>query len=60
MDVIVFQYIRGGWEFEYSRDGETFLGFDHDPAQARARLLGMLGLLGWHRRRFDKADFRRI
>jgi hypothetical protein len=58
MDVILFQRIRGGWEFEYSsRDGETCRGFDHDPAQARARLFR---LLGWDRRRFDKADFRRI
>ena len=57
MDIIVFQRIRGGWEFEFSRDGETFRGFDHDPAQARTRLFR---LLGWDRRRFDKADFRRI
>ena len=57
MDIIVFQRIRGGWEFEFSRDGETYRGFDHDPAQARA---GLFRLLGWDRRRFDKADFRRI
>ena len=57
MDIIVFQRIRGGWEFEFSRDGETYRGFDHDPRQARTRLFR---LLGWDRRRFDKADFRRI
>ena len=32
MDIIVFQRIRGGWEFEYSRVGETFRGFDQDIA----------------------------
>ena len=57
MDIIVFQRIRGGWDFEFSRDGETYRGFDHDPSQAKARLFR---LLGWDRRRFDKADFRRI
>jgi hypothetical protein len=57
MDVILFQRIRGGWEYEYSSDGETYRGFDYDSAQARARLLRMLG---WDQRRFDCADFRRF
>jgi hypothetical protein len=57
MDVILFQRIRGGWEYEYSSDGETYRGFDYDPAKARARLLRMLG---WDQRRFDDADFRRF
>ena len=37
-DVIVFQRISGGWVYEYTRDGETYRGCDHDPAQASARL----------------------
>lgn len=55
MDVILFQRIRGGWEYEYSSDGETFRAFDYDPAQARARLLRQLG---WEKWRFSRADFR--
>jgi hypothetical protein len=55
--VIVFQRISGGWVYEYTRDGETYRGVDHDPAQARARLLHTLG---WDKRRFDAADFRRF
>lgn len=57
VDVILFQRVRGGWEYEYSGDGETYRGFDYDPAQARARLLHMLG---WEKRRFDRADLRRF
>jgi hypothetical protein len=57
MDVILFQRIRGGWKYEYGSDGETYCGFDYDPARARAWLLRMLG---WDRRRFDDADFRRF
>ena len=56
-DVILFQRISGGWVYEYTRDGETDRGCDHDPAQARARLLRVLG---WDKKRFDKADFRRF
>lgn len=57
MDVILFQRIRSGWEFEYSSDGETYRGFDYDPAQARSRLLRQLGWCQW---RIDRADFRRF
>ena len=57
MDVILFQRISGGWIYEYTSDGETYRGFDCDPAQARARLFRTLG---WDRRRFDRADFRRF
>ena len=56
-DVIVFQRISGGWVYEYTREGETYRGFDHDPAKARSRLLRRLG---WDQRRFDRADFRRF
>lgn len=56
-DVILFQRISGGWVYEYTRDGETYRGVDCDPAQARARLWRQLG---WDRRRFDRADFRRF
>ena len=57
LDVIVFQRISGGWVYEYTRDGETYRGSDHDLAQARARLLRTLG---WDKRRFNRADFRRF
>ena len=56
-DVIVFQRISGGWVYEYTRDGETYRGCDHDLGQARACRLRMLG---WDKKRFDKADFRRF
>lgn len=56
-DVILFQRISGGWVYEYTHDGETYRGVDHDPAQARARLLRQLG---WDKRRFDRAEFRRF
>ena len=56
-DVILFQRISSGRIYEYTRDGETYRGFDCDPAQARARLLRKLG---WDMRRFDRADFRRF
>ncbi len=56
-DVIVFQRISGGWVYEYTRDGETYRGWGHDPAQGRRRLLRRLG---WDKRRFDRADFRRF
>lgn len=57
MDVILFQRISGGWEYQYTGDCETYRGFDSDPAQARARLLKRLG---WDKWRFDRADFRRF
>ncbi|WP_157979367.1 hypothetical protein [Rhodoferax ferrireducens] len=57
MDVILYQPIRGGWEFQYTSDSETYRGFDSDPAQARVRLLR---ILGWERWRFERADFRRF
>ena len=56
-DVIVFQRISGGWVYEYTRAGETYRGCDHDPAQARSRLLRRLS---WDKRRFNRADFRRF
>lgn len=56
-DVILFQHISGAWVYEYTREGEAYRGVDPDPAQARARLLRVLG---WERRRFDHADFRRF
>lgn len=56
-DVILFQRISGGWEYRYSRGGETWRGFDGDPAQAKARLKRQLG---WDRQRFERADFRRF
>ena len=57
MDVILFQRISGGWIFEYTSNGETYRGFDYDSAEARARLFRTLG---WDRRRFDRAEFRRF
>ena len=57
MDVILFQRIGGGWEYQYTSDCETYRGFDSDPAQARALLLRKLG---WERWRFERADFRRF
>ena len=57
LDVIVFQRISGGWVYEYTRGGEAYRGVAYDPAQARARLLRTLG---WDRRRFDRAEFRRF
>jgi hypothetical protein len=57
VDVILFQRINGGWMYEYTRDCETYSGFDHDPTQARADLLRKLG---WDKRRFDRAEFRRF
>ena len=56
-DVIVFQRISGGWVYVYTREGETYRGIDHDPAQRRSRLLRQLG---WDKRRFNDADFRRL
>ncbi len=57
MDIILFQRISGGWEYQYTCNGETYSGFDYDPAIARAKLLKKLG---WNKRRFDSADFRRF
>lgn len=57
MDIILFQRIGGGWEYQYTSPCETYRSFDRDPVQARARLLRQLG---WDRRRFDRAQFRRF
>lgn len=56
-DVILFQRVSGGWEYRFTKDCETYRGFDYDPILARTRLLNQLG---WDRRRFDQADFRRF
>ena len=56
-DIILFQRVAGGWEYQFSRDGETYRGSDADPAQARAKLLRVLG---WDSRRFERAQFRRF
>lgn len=53
-DIILYQRIAGGWEYQFTRDGESYKGFDADPAQARAKLLR---LLGWDSRRFERAQF---
>jgi len=57
MDIILFQRISGGWEYQYTCNGETYSGFDYDATIARAKLLKKLG---WNKRRFDSADFRRF
>jgi len=57
MDIILYQRISGGWEYRYTSNGETYLGFSYDPVRAKARLLLQLG---WDRRRFDCAQFRRF
>ena len=56
-DIILYQRTAGGWEYQFSCDGETYRGFDTDPAQARAKLLRVLG---WDSRRFERAQFRRF
>jgi hypothetical protein len=56
-DVILFQRISGGWEYRYSRDGDTYRGFHHDSVLARTHLLRQLG---WERWRFERAQFRRF
>ncbi|MBB1077479.1 hypothetical protein HUU62_24050 [Rhodoferax sp. 4810] len=53
----MFQRISGGWEYRYSRGGETWRGFDGDSALAKARLKRQLG---WDRQRFERSDFRRF
>ena len=57
MDVILFQRISGGRVYEYTSDGETYRAVDCGPAQAIA---GLLRKLGWDKRRFERADFRRF
>jgi hypothetical protein len=57
MDIILYQRISGGWEYQYTSHCETYRGFADDPVQARARLLHQLG---WDQRRFDRAQFRRF
>ncbi|MDP2780907.1 hypothetical protein [Devosia sp.] len=56
-DVILFQKINGGWEYRYTSQGETFLGFSYDNQRAKARLLLQLG---WERKRYERAQFRRF
>ena len=56
-DVILFQRISGGWEYRYTREGDTWSVFDTCPTQAKARLKRQLG---WDRQRFERADFRRF
>jgi hypothetical protein len=56
-DVILFQHIGGGWEYQYISECETYRGFGYDPVHASARLFHQLG---WDRRRFDRAQFRRF
>lgn len=57
MDIILYQRICGGWEYQYTHDGVTYVGIDRDPALAKAQLLRKLG---WDRRRFERADLRRF
>ena len=56
-DVILFQRIDGGWEYQYISDCETYRGFHRDPVLARTLLFRQLG---WDRPRFDSAEFRRF
>lgn len=56
-DVILFQRIDGGWEYQYINDGESYRGFHRDPVLARTRLFRQLG---WDRQRFDSAEFKRF
>ena len=44
MDVILFQRIRGGWEYEYSSDGETYRGFDYDTRPGQSPAIAHAGL----------------
>lgn len=57
MDIILFQRINGGWEYQYTSAGELYRGFDHDPVRARIQLLRQLG---WDRWRIDHAKFQRF
>lgn len=56
-DIILYQRISGGWEYQYAKDCETYSGFSYDPAIARTRLLRNLG---WDQRRFERVEFRRF
>lgn len=56
-DVILYQRIDGGWEYQFIGDGDTYRGFHCNPALARTLLLRQLG---WDRLRFDRAEFRRF
>lgn len=57
MDIILYQRISGGWEYRFSSNGETYCGFDDEPAVAKDKLRRQLG---WHSRRWDRAVFRRF
>lgn len=58
MDIILFQRISGGWEFQYTSDScDTYTGFGYTAAEARAKLFRQLG---WTDYRFNRADFRRF
>ena len=56
-DVILYQRIGGGWEYQHTSSCETYRGFHRDPVLARTRLFRQLG---WDRPRFDSAEFRRF
>jgi hypothetical protein len=56
-DVILFQRISGGWEYRYTSNCDTYLGFHRDPVLARTRLFRQLG---WDRQRFEGAEFKRF
>lgn len=51
-DVILYQRISGGWEFQYTALGESYRAFDPDPVIAKAKLMRQLG---WDRYRMDRA-----
>ena len=56
-DVILFQRIDGGWEYQYSGDSDTYRGFHCNPVLARMLLLRQIG---WDQQRFDRAECRRF
>ena len=57
MDIILFQRISGGWEFQYTSDGQIYRGIDPDPAITKVKLLRQLG---WFERRVERAVLRRF
>lgn len=56
-DIILFQRISGGWEYQYTSNGDTYRGFHRDPVLARTRLFRQLG---WNLKRFVSAEFKRF
>ena len=42
-DVILYQHIDDGWQYDHTSDGDTYRGFHRDPALARTLLLRKLG-----------------